>query len=327
MVCEHKIGWREEARRVIIYTSDQSFHIAMDGKLGGLIKPNDGKCHLNSSGFYTHSTIQVWKCCNFLFLTPLPNKVTQQDYPSIGQISHIAREKNVNIIWAVTLDKFDLYNTLTEIVDGSTAGVISNDSSNVVQLVRRQYEAITTTIRVQENSTPNCETKITSECGKSKGPECKNVELGTPVEFTLHVKLKECVPETFSVSPVGISGEMVVEVEPICECPCKLDPVMDHLHCNDSLACSGNGHLMCGECQCCGNYFGPDCSCSVLGTGVDPDDLEASCRRPDLTNSNAAVCSGRGICECGICSCKKFRPGLIVSGKYCQEVRTHYGHK
>ena len=44
---------------IIIYTTDQSLHIAMDGKLGGLVLPNDGLCHLNQTGFYTHSTVQV----------------------------------------------------------------------------------------------------------------------------------------------------------------------------------------------------------------------------------------------------------------------------
>ena len=32
--------------------------MAGDGKLGGLVDPNDGRCHLNSSGFYDWSTIQ-----------------------------------------------------------------------------------------------------------------------------------------------------------------------------------------------------------------------------------------------------------------------------
>jgi protocadherin alpha len=75
MVCGERVGWREEARRVIIYTTDQvpsvsgqsdqsddsaqSFHSAGDGKLGGLTSPNDGLCHLNRTGFYDWSTKQV----------------------------------------------------------------------------------------------------------------------------------------------------------------------------------------------------------------------------------------------------------------------------
>ena len=42
--------------------------LAGDGKLGGIVKPNDGLCHLdrNSPATYTHST--------------------EQDYPSVSQV-------------------------------------------------------------------------------------------------------------------------------------------------------------------------------------------------------------------------------------------------
>ena len=63
--------------------------MAGDGKLGGLVDPNDGRCHLNSSGFYDWSTVQ--------------------DYPSLGHIAHVARENSVNIIWAVTSAHINLY--------------------------------------------------------------------------------------------------------------------------------------------------------------------------------------------------------------------------
>ena len=53
MVCQKDVGWRNPSRKVIIYTTDQSFHIAMDGKLGGLVVPNDGQCHLDLNGNYT----------------------------------------------------------------------------------------------------------------------------------------------------------------------------------------------------------------------------------------------------------------------------------
>ena len=70
MVCGGRVGWRPGARRVIVYTTDQSFHMAGDGRLGGLVRPNDGRCHLNSSGYYDQSTVQ--------------------DYPSIGQINQVS---------------------------------------------------------------------------------------------------------------------------------------------------------------------------------------------------------------------------------------------
>ncbi len=45
----------------------------------------------------------------------------------------------------------------------SSAGIISGDSSNVVELVRQQYEAITTTIKVETNASANCNAKITTK--------------------------------------------------------------------------------------------------------------------------------------------------------------------
>ena len=61
-----------------------------------------------------------------------------QDYPSIGHINHVAKEKSVNIIWAVTEEKFGLYRTLSDHVSGSSAGILSADSSNIgpVHLIR-----------------------------------------------------------------------------------------------------------------------------------------------------------------------------------------------
>jgi protocadherin alpha len=64
------------------------FHYAGDGKLGGIVRPNDGHCHLNSKGVYTHST--------------------EQDYPSVSQINHKVKENSVNIIFAVTEEQFQV---------------------------------------------------------------------------------------------------------------------------------------------------------------------------------------------------------------------------
>ena len=52
---------------------------------------------------------------------------------------------------------------MIEIFCRSSAGIISGDSSNVVELVRQQYEAITTTIKVETNASANCNAKITTK--------------------------------------------------------------------------------------------------------------------------------------------------------------------
>ena len=46
----------------------------------------------------------------------------------------------MNIIFAVTEEQFDVYNLLKENIEGSSAGTLSNDSSNIVELVKAQYQ-------------------------------------------------------------------------------------------------------------------------------------------------------------------------------------------
>ena len=69
IVCKNQIGWRDKARRLLVFSTDAGFHYAGDGKLGGIVKPNDGLCHLDSKGepifekygkkkTYSHSLLQ-----------------------------------------------------------------------------------------------------------------------------------------------------------------------------------------------------------------------------------------------------------------------------
>ena len=55
-------------RKTIVNYNDDHLFFVGDGKLGGIVKPNDGLCHLdrNTPATYTHST--------------------EQDYPSVSQV-------------------------------------------------------------------------------------------------------------------------------------------------------------------------------------------------------------------------------------------------
>ena len=65
-----------------------------------------------------------------------------QDYPSISQIASKVSDNNVNVIFAVKEDQVDLYSRLSKFIAGSTVGELANDSSNIVELVKRNYEVI-----------------------------------------------------------------------------------------------------------------------------------------------------------------------------------------
>jgi integrin beta 1 len=118
VVCKNDIGWRERARRLLVFSTDAGFHYAGDGKLGGVITPNDGECHMEDNE-YSHSKIQ--------------------DYPSISQINLKVKENAINIIFAVTQSQHEVYNKLSSHIEGSSSAVLSEDSSNVVELVRDEY--------------------------------------------------------------------------------------------------------------------------------------------------------------------------------------------
>lgn len=65
---------------------------------------------------------------------------TIQDYPSISQINWKVIENSINVIFAVTQQQHEVYNKLSAHIQGSSSAVLSNDSSNVVELVEQEYD-------------------------------------------------------------------------------------------------------------------------------------------------------------------------------------------
>ena len=168
VVCKDNIGWREKARKLLVFSTDAGFHHAGDGKLGGIVKPNDGLCHLDSEGVYAQSSVM--------------------DYPSISQINHNVKENFINLIFAVTEEQFGLYNLLQQRIEGSSLGTLSYDSSNIVQLIKAQYEAITSSIEMKDNSNEYVKVTYYSNCAFN-GPvrqtnRCSGLRVGSRVKFT-----------------------------------------------------------------------------------------------------------------------------------------------
>jgi len=46
----------------------------------------------------------------------------------------------VTIIFAVTKDQIPIYRELSKLIEGSTVGELANDSSNIVELVKENYD-------------------------------------------------------------------------------------------------------------------------------------------------------------------------------------------
>ena len=55
------------------------------------------------------------------------------------QINQVAKEDNINIIFAVTSEQTSVYTRLAQMIEGSSTGQLSADSSNIVNLVKTEY--------------------------------------------------------------------------------------------------------------------------------------------------------------------------------------------
>lgn len=307
VVCRNEIGWREKARRLLVFSTDAGFHYAGDGKLGGIVEPNDGLCHLNATGDYTHSTLQ--------------------DYPSISQINLKVKQNAINVIFAVTAEQIGVYEKLREHIEGSTCGVLTADSSNVVDLVKEQYDKISSSVEMKDNSTSGVQVQYYSSC-LGNGPaiptnKCDGLKVGDVVNFYAEIMVTQC-PENpaewnqvFQIYPVGINESLVVNLKMICDCPCERQGNSNYQE--RSPHCSDVGTYACGVCMCGPNYFGHNCECSQDGRGGSSS-MSASnntCRKPGI--ATGLECSGRGNCLCGQCECeKRTNPDERISGTYCE---------
>lgn len=193
VVCKNEIGWREQARHLLVFLTDAEFHYVGDGKLGGIVKPNDELCHLDETGLYTHSS--------------------DLDYPSISQINSKVKENAINIIWAITKERLKTYKALSELVEGSYVGKLDNDSRNIVELIRKQYDEISSSVEIKDTSDNAIKIRyFTRGLGNDTSKEtnkCDGLKVGTKVEFIAQVEVTNCPDnksewkQTFQIYPVS----------------------------------------------------------------------------------------------------------------------------
>ncbi|XP_063964564.1 integrin beta-1-A-like isoform X2 [Lytechinus pictus] len=295
-VCKDAIGWRDKARHLVIFTTDASFHFAGDGRLGGIVEPNDGQCHMDSStNMYSYSTLQ--------------------DYPSIGHLSAKLRENNVIPIFAVTSDQTQLYANLQTYIEGATVGTLDSDSGNVVELIRDNYNQITSQVRLTSTAPDDVTLSYRANCiheTVEDSSECSGLQLGDTVSFDITITAERCLEggmTSFDIGPVGFSEQLQIELEVTCECDCQDIREMNSPDCS-----GGNGTLICGECECNQGRYGSKCECS--GNEINMDSTDPS---PCRTDNTTRTCSGRGECICGKCVCDNTgNPGEVISGQFCE---------
>ncbi|XP_070694706.1 integrin beta-2 [Pempheris klunzingeri] len=290
-VCGDKIGWRNSSTRLIVLTTDAGFHMAGDGKLAGILEPNDERCHMENN-LYTQST--------------------EVDYPSVGQLALQLEKNNIQPIFAVTKNVEVVYKQLSKMIPKSEVGVLSSDSKNVVQLIESAYNRLSSKVTVTHDNLPeNVRVFYTPKCkhagpaGESEGV-CDNVYTGEEIYFDITVIAGACMKnKSFTIRPLGIKDTLTVTLSTDCECQCK-DPLdSSHPHCKDK------GRVSCGICNCNEGFVGQFCECSI--GNKDELSMRASCQR-----HNGTDCEGRGDCVCGRCQCHTTESGSSYHGDFCE---------
>ncbi|KAF6727973.1 Integrin beta-1 [Oryzias melastigma] len=296
-VCGEQIGWRN-VTRLLVFSTDAGFHFAGDGKLGGIVLPNDGKCHLEND-VYTMSHYY--------------------DYPSIAHLVQKLSDNNIQTIFAVTEEFQPVYQELKNLIPKSAVGTLSANSSNVINLIIDAYNSLSSEVILENSKLPegvtiaytsHCKNGVVSE--GENGRKCSNISIGDEVSFNISITSKGCPkkgkPETIKIKPLGFTEEVEITLNFICECDCHKDGEKDSPVCH-----FGNGTYECGACKCNEGRVGKWCECS--SNDVATEDMDRTCRKDNSTD----ICSNVGECVCGTCECKKRdNPNERYSGLYCE---------
>ncbi|XP_033875300.3 integrin beta-5-like [Acipenser ruthenus] len=291
-VCKDKIGWRKEAFHLLVFTTDDVPHLALDGRLGGVVQPHDGQCHLNEKNEYSGST--------------------KMDYPSLALLGEKLAENNIHLIFAVTKRLYVIYKNFTALIPGTTVEILDQDSKNIIQLIINAYNSIRSKVELTVWDHPediNLSFTATCQDGRPRPGlrKCGDLKIGDTVSFNVSVNARGCPTEDtrhkFTIKPVGFKDTLEVTVNYKCTCGCTTETE------NNSTKCSSTGTYQCGICSCDPGYLGAQCECQE---GEDSM-YQTMCREAE----GKQICSGRGECSCSQCLCYESEFGKIY-GTFCE---------
>ncbi|XP_011479118.1 integrin beta-8 [Oryzias latipes] len=285
-VCQDAVGWRSEAKRLLLLMTDQPSHLALDSRLAGIVVPHDGLCHLENN-VYTGST--------------------KMDHPSLGQLSEKLLENHIYSVFAVDKQRYQWYEELVRLLPGSYLGKLSlRQAPSLVDLVvdayKRLLSEVLVSVSVEDKAVSRYWVSVSPLCpdgSTPKGWSCTGVQPNQTVYFNITIGQHSCADDgkdedvRVIVRPVGYNESTVVRIRSKCHCRCG---TTGHCHEDEQLPCQGpqdgakQEHLLHDNTD-------PSRSCRASGADVD--------------------CSGRGMCVCGSCVCDQVRLGTI-QGKYCE---------
>lgn len=242
LVCKN-IGWNNKTRKIVVFASDGPFHLAGEGKLGGIVKKNDKQCHLSEDGEYMKSL--------------------EYDYPSLEEIYRELLKTKVNVIFAVTQEVNYHYDQVRELMQELTSvGTLKSDSSNILQLVENGYKEVVKRAQFTDNAPNYIKVNYKTDCGgKYDVPQdlshCDNIEIGNEYEFEIQIYLKN-YPEDqtkslkIRIEESGLSEALDIDIE--IDYPCTSCETMPGE--KFSPLCLRHGEFKCGACHCNSGWEG-----------------------------------------------------------------------
>ncbi|KAG8573215.1 hypothetical protein GDO81_012329 [Engystomops pustulosus] len=283
-VCHKEIGWRKEAKRLIILMTDQTSHLALDSKLAGIVSPNDGNCHLRDN-VYT--------------------RASDMEHPSLGLLGEKLVDNHVYGLFAVRGNAFNWYKDLLPLLPGTVAKKLDDTTSNIKNVVVEAYQALLSEMKIQvDNPMKGIYVNITAICpdgSRHSGIEgCRNVQSNNKVLFNVTITMDTCDVEGghnyIILKPIGFNETAKIKIHRSCTCQCNSPQ-------RHKDKCVTKVHPDCPGVPC------TDSNCS----SGDRDHQSENCKR----SPSEPECSGRGTCLCGKCYCAKTKLGKIY-GKYCE---------
>uniref|UniRef100_A0A8C3P2G0 Integrin beta n=1 Tax=Cyanoderma ruficeps TaxID=181631 RepID=A0A8C3P2G0_9PASS len=293
-----KIGWRKDSTHLLVFSTESAFHYEADGTnvLAGIMRRNDEQCHLDSHGTYDYDT--------------------KQDYPSVPTLVRLLGQHNIIPIFAVTNHSYSYYEKLHKYFPISEIGVLQEDSSNIVELLRTAFERIRSKMDIRADFIPKAlKTDFTSSVFEKTESGSFHITRGKV--FRMHLKALEYVggqhvcslpkddrERDIRVTATSLSDSLKVSAAVICDvCPCEQEQELD------SPKCSFHGNFVCGQCICHPGWRGDTCDCSPASSPNNE-----ACIRP----GDAEPCSGRGECLCGKCQCYSEEQTPRFDGAFCE---------
>ncbi|XP_054914892.1 integrin beta-8 [Poeciliopsis prolifica] len=291
-VCQRAVGWRPEAKRLLLLMTDQSSHLALDSKVAGIVTPHDGRCHLDNN-IYTGST--------------------KMDHPSLGLLSDKLLENHIYPIFAVDNTQYQWYEELVKLLPGSILGKLGLfQAPNLIDLVVDAYKKllseVAVSVSVEDKAVSRYWVSVSPFCPRgstAKDQSCSGVQPGQTVYFNITVGQHSCPDDgededvRMLVHPVGYNESTVISIRSKCQCKC-----------GPTGHCDGTDQSPCRESHRGASQEQRPDHGHMKDSSADPN---RSCKA-EGSNVN---CSGRGVCECGKCVCEQSRLGTVY-GKYCE---------